>query len=337
MFNADHINVDLKITDITNHLSEYDIFKKYCRNFDELNKSFCSEFYNDTRPSCRIKQNHNNKLNYVDYGNGDALGCFDYVMKKYFCTLSEALNIVANDFGLLKIRLKDKPKFILGEEHNYEAKAKPKSTITIESRDWNEVDFKYWNRFYIPFSLLDEYNVIPCQHVYLHKGDRTIVFTYSESNPIYAYRFESEGKYSYKIYFPLAKDKARKWLFSGGLASDIEGYDQLDLHGDKLILTKSLKDCMSYRLLGYNAISLQGEANKLDNELVHKLLKRFNKIIINYDNDEQGIKSSQKLVRQYGFDNFIIPPESGFKDLSEYIETNGLEKGKMLLNELIII
>jgi hypothetical protein len=336
MFNADNVKIDLRIADIVCHVSEYDIFKRYCSGFEELNKSFCSEFYTDTRPSCRITQNANNKLNYVDYGNGDALGCFDYVMKKYCCNLVEALNIIANDFGILKIKTVDKPQFILGENSNIKPKVRPKSTITINPREWSDIDIQYWGAYYISIPILNEYNVIPCQNVYLHKGDRTIVFTHSDDNPIYAYRFESEGKYSYKIYFPLAKDKSRKWLFSGGLSTDIEGYDQLELSGEKLILTKSLKDCMVYRVLGYNAISLQGEANRLDRDLVYKLLKRFDKIIINYDNDEQGIKSSDRLKRQYGFDSFIIPVETGFKDLSDYIKVNGLRSAEKLLNELII-
>ena len=336
MFNADNVNVDLRTTDILAFISEYDIFKKYCRNFEELNKPFCSEFYADTRPSCYIGQNANNKINYTDYGTGDTYGCFDYVMKKYNCRLNEALNIVANDFGLLKIKTTVKPSFILGEENSLKPKPKVKSTITINPRDWSDVDANYWGRYYLPFNILEEYNVIPCQNVYLHKGNRTIVFTHSDDNPIYAYRFTSEGKYSYKIYFPLSKDKSRKWLFSGGLATDIEGYDQLELSSELLILTKSLKDCMSYRLLGYNAISLQGEANKLSNDLVYKLLKRFDKIVVNYDNDEQGLSSTRRLVSQYGFDSFIIPQNTGFKDLSDYIEGNGLEKAKTLLNELII-
>ena len=56
-------------------------------------------------------------------------------------------------------------------------------------------------------------------------------------------------------------EEEMQWLFNGGSAKDIEGYDQLSLNGDTLILTKSLKDCMCYRLLGYDAISLQGETN----------------------------------------------------------------------------
>jgi hypothetical protein len=168
--------------------------------------------------------------------------------------------------------------------------------------------------------------------VFLYKNDKIISFKYTKDNPIYAYKFINNGNISYKIYFPLRPDKKRKWLFSGGSQDDIEGYDQLNHFSDILILTKSLKDVMVYRLLGYNAISLQGEANKLSSELVNKLYKRFDNIIVNYDNDNEGIKGSVRLNKQYSFKYFFIDEE---KDISDYCKKYGLEKTKeMIKNKL---
>ncbi len=336
MFSADEILVDIKVEDILKSVSEYDIFKKYCKQFEEINKSFCSEFYNDTRPSCRIRQSNKDKLYYIDYGSGDYLGCFDYVMKKYSCSLHEVLNIIANDFGLLKLNISKGKELLLGEPNNFTPKERVKSTITIQPREWSLVDEEYWTKRYsIPFDLLDKYNVIPCQHAYLHKGDKTITFTHSDENPIYAYKFEGENAFTYKIYFPLAKSRGRKWLFSGTSVTDIGGYKQLDKTGDILILTKSLKDCICYRLLGYNAISLQGEANKLEENLTKQLLRRFEEIIINYDNDDQGLKSARRIVDEYKFRYFTIPLKSGCKDLSEYIDKYGFSTAADLIDTIM--
>ena len=178
------------------------------------------------------------------------------------------------------------------------------------------------------------HKAIISQKVFLYTKNREfpIEFSYKESNPIYAYKFiKPGGEISYKIYFPLA-DKKYKWLFSGGSSDDIEGYDQLPWLGDILILTKSLKDCMCYNLIGYPAISLQGEANKLEYEFLNKLYKRFNKIIVNYDNDEQGIKSTNSLVRKYNLDYFYIDDA---KDLSDYLVNNSLEDAKIIINNKI--
>ena len=126
----------------------------------------------------------------------------------------------------------------------------------------------------------------------------------------------------------MTKEQKYKWLFSGGAANDIEGFDQLPLIGDRLILTKSLKDCMCYNVIGYPAISLQGEANKLEQDLVTKLLKRFNEIIINYDNDEAGHKGAKRISDQYGFKSIFI---DGAKDLSDYIKSNNITKAKKMI------
>jgi hypothetical protein len=197
---------------------------------------------------------------------------------------------------------------------------KTKSTINIVSQPFNMVDYDYWSKYGIGLELLEEYNVFSSKYTYLIKGDKRYQYEYSKSNPCYAYRFTRDGGYTYKIYWPLA-EKNKKWLFSGGAASDIEGYDQLRLSGDILILTKSLKDVMCYRVLGYDAISLQGEANKLDNDLAQKLIKRFDKIIINYDEDEEGIRGVERMKSEYGFDSFFI---DGSKDLSDYIKIHGI-------------
>lgn len=335
MFNADKINPDIDIKELFSKVSEYDIFKKYCTNFEEIDKSFLSEFYNDTNPGCRIYQNKNNKLYYKDFGNGDHLGCINYVMKKYYCNFKEALNIISNDFGLLTFNLKEKPEFILSETITNLNKPKFKPFITINSRNWNITDYNYWSKYNITFDLLEKYDVIPCKNIYLHKLNKTIVFNNTDSNPIYAYRFTHEGKYSYKIYFPLNVNKKHKWLFSGGYSENIEGFDQLPLFGDLLIITKSLKDIICCKLCGYDAISLQGEANKLSIDLMNKLKKRFNNFILFYDNDEQGIKSAHKITSNYDFKSIIIPLEYDCKDLSELIAKNGLNEANVILNKLI--
>ncbi len=335
MFNADDIVISLSKDQIFEKISEYDIWKYYCKNFEEINKSFCSELYNDRNPSCRIQQLESGMLIYKDFGTGDTYTCFKYIMTKFGCNYHEALVIISNDFGLLKTsKIALKPSFILGrEELKLAIKPRVKSTISILARSWNLGDYNYWSKYGISFDLLESYNVYPCKHVYLHKDDKTIIFTHTNSNPIYAYRFTGEDKYSYKIYKPLEPNKKYKWLFSGGSSTDIEGMDQLPLFGELLIITKSLKDCMVYSTLGYSAISLQGEGNKLDNQLVTKLLKRFTRIVVQYDNDEQGEKSAYKLQESYNFSIFTVPPISKCKDLAEYKQKYGFKETLRMVME----
>jgi hypothetical protein len=321
---------------ILSKISEFDIFKRYCTNFKEIDVSFFSDLRTTNTPNCRIFITFNNELKYRDFKLGETLNCWQYVMQKFNCNYFEALNIVSNDFNLKSGIIYVEPRVIAA---NDEFKLKianntprEKSIINIVSQPWNSVDFEYWNSYKIPLSLLDEYNVYSAKTVFLIKGTKRVIFDYKKVNPCYAYRFDSDTGYSYKIYWPLSKDKKFKWLFSGGSASDIEGYSQLPLHGDILILTKSLKDCMCYNLIGYPAISLQGEANKLEQSLVDKLLKRFDRIIVNYDEDEEGIRGSIRLKNQFEFDYFFIDE---YKDLSEYIKNKSIEEAKIMINDKI--
>jgi hypothetical protein len=327
MFSLKDAMPDISTDLILSKISEEQIWKRYCTTFEQIDKSFCSDLYNDRNPDCRIYYNKSNKLVYKDFGNGDSHDCFSYIQAKYNCTFNESLRIIYNDFKLGELKFDIIPQLVLNNAPEV-LKMSSKSVIEIVPQAFNLVDYNYWNQYEIPLTLLEEYNVFSCSIVYLHKNGRTIEYRTSRTNPIYAYRFCFDGKYSYKIYFPLA-DKKKKWLFSGGSENDIEGYDQLPLFGDNIILTKSLKDCMVYNLLGYPAIALQGETNKLKQELVNKLYRRFDNIIVNYDNDTEGIKGSKRLEQQYGFKYFYV---DGEKDLSDFVKVYGLQEARQMIN-----
>ncbi len=322
---------------ILSKISEFDIFRKYCSNFKEIDVSFFSDLRVTDTPNCRIFITYNNELKYRDFKLGETLSCFQYVMKKFNCTYFEAMNIISVDFNIKSGVISIEPRIITANDE-FKVKIanntpKEKSIINIIEQPFTIWDYNYWSQYHIPLKKLEEFNVFSAKYVYLIKGNKRITFTYNKNNPCFAYRFESEFGYSYKIYWPLSKDKKFKWLFSGGTKNDIEGFDCLPLLGDILILTKSLKDCICYNLIGYPAISLQGEANYMEQELVDKLLKRFNKIIVNYDEDVEGIKGAKRMKQQFGFDYFFI--NNPYKDLSELIKGTDLEFAKKMINKKI--
>jgi len=336
MFSADEIKEDVDVKVIFSKISDFDIFKRYCTNFEEINKSFKSEFYNDNTASCRIYQSKDNVLSYKDFGTDDYCSSIYYVVKKYNCTYKEALNIIATDFGIINSNSKVSPSFILGEYKPKILSVIDKSYITIVPRNWTLYDYNYWVKKYgISLEWLESYEITPCEYVYLHKHNNKIAFPYSNQNPIYAYKINDEnGKIGYKIYRPYEKDKRYKWM-SDTTSDMIQGYNQLPKTDDLLIITKSLKDVICCRLCGYSAISLQAEGIKLEKNVADKLEIRFKKIILLYDNDVKGYESAKKITKEYGFKSIIIPLNTGCKDLSELIEKSGLEVAKTTLNGLL--
>ena len=52
--NFDNVKSNITASEILNHISEFDIFKYYCHNFKEIDKSFKSEFRSTDTDNCRI-------------------------------------------------------------------------------------------------------------------------------------------------------------------------------------------------------------------------------------------------------------------------------------------
>lgn len=319
----------IKPSDILDKIDELHLWKFYCNNFKSINTPFKSELYKDNNPDCRIYQSNSGRYYYKDFGNGDRFTIFEYVQNKYNCTYPECINIISNDFNI-KGNTVNYNKPIITTSVEESLLLLPKTNIQILNKPFDIVDFNYWDQYKIPLFLLLRYNVHSCERVYLIKNNKTLIFNSSATNPIYAYEFKDDN-ICYKIYFPFA-NKDNKWLYSGNI-STVEGYAQLDKEGDVLIITKSLKDCMCYRVLGYNAIALHGETYKIDDNLLKELKQRFKKILLNYDNDSHGIENSIKITDTYGIRHFFV--DGDCKDLSDYIKENGLEKAKeMIYNKI---
>jgi len=329
MFNFNDAYIPITIDEIKSKVTDYDIFKRYCLNFEEIDRSFLSEFYNDTKPSCRIVVSSTGGLYYTDWGTGDYFKAFDYVKYKYACAnIHEVINIIANDFGLKKAQLNMDPKLLVANDLENEKPVfiKSKTTIRIVKKPFNLTDANYWNSHGISLETLIKFNIFSCSHVFVEKGGNHWLIEATKSNPVYAYEFNG----LYKIYRPLGK-KEEKWLTNAG--SDVlQGYNQLPEKGELLILKKSLKDVLAYHELGYTAVALQAETNMLSEELFKELSMRFDKIIINFDNDKQGIISTEKLSDQYQLKFFIIKEA---KDLSDWIKKEGLDKVEKEIKKLL--
>ena len=320
---------------IKSRVSDLEIFQRYCSNFKNINKAFCSELRTDKNPDCWIYISKSGNYRYRDYAINEDLGAYDYVQRKYNCDFRAALKIVALDFGILnnKIEQLEQPIKLKEISIGFEQIKRFKSELQVIKKPFDYNDFKYWDNYYIPLDLLQQYNISSLKCYFLYKKDKRYTFEASKSNPMYCYEFSDFNLTTYKIYRPFG-DKKQKWTFSGS-KNNIEGYDQLNLHGDLLIITKSMKDVLVLRLFNIDAISLQGEGNDLSEILLEKLLKRFKKIVLLYDNDLAGEIATLKLNKQYNIPYVYIPKESNCKDISDYIKEFGKRKTKILLTKLL--
>lgn len=329
MFNFDNASLQITKDEILKHITELQIFEKYCSNYNGLENKFKSEFYNDTKPACRIVISKSGIPYYKDYGNGDYFTAFEYVSRKYGSNYHETCNIIANDFNLRKIKLNVSPQLLINNDDVTLPKLqKVKSEITVLIQPFSIIDCNYWEQYGIDLITLNFFNVKSCSNVLLKKNDNFYHFKYKKTNPIYSYRFFKNKKEYFKIYFPLANPNEQlKWLSTVG-SDCLQGYDQLPENGDLLIITKSLKDVMVYYKMGYSSVALQAETNKLSKKSWDELSSRFKRIVLCLDNDHQGRTSTGEFLLEYDVEFFFIDKE---KDISDYVKQYGLDKAKKLI------
>lgn len=329
MFDFHSINDDDQLTSsyILDRITEFEIFSRYCVNFVDVNRPFCSELRVDKAPSCRIYTTQYNTLRYKDFGSGENYDCWNYVMRKYGCNYYEALNIISSDFKIRDMKVNISPSLILGTEVRPKKSiisSVVKSRLQIIPQPWQIQDFEFWDQYKISFELLNRYKVVSAKHVVLHKGDKQYVFDYSKKSPRYGYLFPTCNK----AYAPY-EDSLGKWMYDGD-SDNVEGWENLDKSGDLVILTKSYKDVMEYRNIGINAISLPSETSIFKKEVKEELDSRFGRIVVNLDNDRQGVESTNKIVAEFDLDYFYIDEA---KDLSDYVKGNSLDKAKKMIDK----
>ena len=320
-------DLELNTKNILRKVSDLTLWMYYCTNFS-INKMFKSELYNDKNPSVKMYFD-NNKGRYHDFGTGETHDIFSYICKKYNCTFLESLRIINSDFKLGYNALstnKENSQLVLGALPPNKSIVSQKYLIHVEKRDFTLKDFQYWNdKYYINIHTLNTYNINRISSYHLLDSNKKIISsTYCYTNT-YSYYYKD---YHYKLYAPFGN---KKWI--NNLNKDmLLGYDQLPYKGDILIITKSLKDVMVFKILGYNAISIMNETSMFSDKKYKELNSRFKNIILNLDNDDTGIKFSKKWKDIYSdIKLFFIPEKSKTKDISDYIEKYGLEKTKKLL------
>lgn len=307
------LQYDISKKEILDKYSQEEIIAYYLKvNGSELayDKLMFSPFREERTPSFSIIK-YPNTIHWKDWGTGKGGDSFTFVQEIYKCSFYEALKHISQDL------LSGEHVPIIVKEH----KKKEKKLLEYEEQSFSLIDYNFWKSFGISISTLIKYNVVAAKYVWI---DKRLVKEYRASSPVYVYKDEK------KVYCPFEK-KEKKWLHFG-TKNTVEGINMLPIFGNKLIISKSLKDTMLLYELGYNAVSFAGENTLPDQETQDNLYKRFNEKIIFYDNDDPGIKAAKKLHYKTGFNRVFI---DGAKDPTDYVKKYGFEAGKIKINTIL--
>lgn len=326
----DFDNITINKEYILARISEAEIFEHYLKHSYQLGKLYKSPLRdNDSTPSFNIYRLHN-ELRYKDFGYTGG-NCFEFVRNLYNCDYRTCLQIIINDFKLVK---ESKIQVLNSRATNpvIEELEKFQKKIVPVKRPWKKLDYDYWNRYYIPLLNLNKEKIYPCNYIYLQSNPENMFIwgEHVDKNPIYCFDFGSK----YKVYRPLSTDKKSKWISTAGMY-DIQGMATLPKRGELLIITSSMKDLLVLKVLGYNAIAPQGESTGIPAKIMDYLWACFDNIVVMYDNDEAGVTSMEKFVIENPGVSPIFLPKDAEKDISDNIELYGVEDTRELMKRLV--
>lgn len=286
---------------------------------------FISPLRTDREPTCSFYKTASGDLILNDF-NGSFCGNFiSVVMYKFNCNYYKALQIIANDFGLIKRKnIKVNPPKI---EYSGEVLEENKTaSIRVEIKDFTEKELLWWKSFGITLETLKNFKVYSCKNIFLNHN----FFSYStEKTPMYGYYGgKRNGLEMWRIYTP---SKKKFKFLSNWNKCMIQGANMLPETGDFIVITKSMKDVMVLYEFGIPAVAPNSESTFVSDNQLKKLKERFKKVIILYDNDLAGIHAMNKFRKNKDVLCMWLPRNKA-KDISDYFKAYGKNKTLELIN-----
>ena len=320
VFDTNKIKEEVTITldYILSRVSEYDIYAAYIGNF-KVGMIYNSPLRKDKTPSFGCFYSRKTKqLLFKDHGTGECGNVIKFVsLITGLTNYSDILNDIVNKLKITSSTHLDSSKQYIPSTE---------TVIGVVRQEFTDTDINYWRQFNIQVETLKKFGVSSIKY-YLCNG--IVKSVYKEETPMYAYKVYNH----FKIYKPLA-DKYTKWR-NNLTELDIQGFKQLPKTGDILIITKSMKDVMCLYEMGIPAISPSSESTFIPDRVLEQLKKRFKRIIILFDRDSSGCKSSIKIWNKYKLKPLFINKRFKSKDISDAIKYNGFSTIKeWIINEI---
>jgi 5S rRNA maturation endonuclease (ribonuclease M5) len=319
------VEVD-NLKDILKLTTEYDIYSFYMGNQFKIGKVMRSPLREDIHPSFGIyKSSLRGNLMWKDQATGKTGNVIHFVSELFKITYEEATAKIVEDIENNSIKTTKEGKEV------QEVYSKTKTIISVQKKNFTEVDDDYWEQYLITREILKKHNVYPILTFWVN--DMPSNLFYSKEQPLYAYQIFDK----FQIYSPKANRK-NKFRNSTSIF-DIHGLEQLPKYGKLLIITKSKKDVMVLDRLGYNSVAPCGENTPIPESIIQNLKERFDNIIILYDNDKAGMEGAKKLADTYNLTYVYIPIDYHImfkiKDISDYIKNFKITRTRELLKKLL--
>lgn len=328
--------IPLTAEEILLRVSQEDIFKMVLGKDITVDKDvrYLAPYRSDSNPDCYLEY-YDSKLYFIDFADtvSKPKDCFMIVSKTYGISYLDSLEYINSYFKLGLGNSSDSIKEIIENVPKVEVdkEIKRRRTITYLPREFNHKDATFWGQYQISKQNLIDDGVIPLElfRAYTRKNEP---YTVRPFDIMYAYTgFDNDRV---KIYRPYG-DKHSKWT-TNCIQDDIGSIEHLPWTGDKLIISKSYKDCRVLRNQGLNSVWFQNEGMIPNSTILKTLCNRFESIYVWFDNDQAGLASGKFITdhiasitgKKVKF--IFLPPkllrDYNIKDPSDLIAQLGLEE-----------
>lgn len=205
------------------------------------------------------------------------------------------------------------------------------SDLQCKVREWRQYDIDYWASYGVPLEWLKYADVYPISHkIVISEGKK---YVFGADKLAYAFVERKEGRVTLKIYQPHNKAD-RKWANKHD-RSVISLWTKIPETGDKVCICSSLKDALClWANTGIPSVAVQGEGYGMSDTAISELKRRYKQVYVLFDNDEAGLADGEKLSKQTGFTNVVLPKFDGGKDVSDLFKSVGKEKFCDIINSL---
>jgi hypothetical protein len=314
--NLKELEIRPTVQKIYDLLGQERIMSFYFNDNVVMGKSYLNPFRDDSNPSCKFYWTKKGNLYFCDFATEQVVySPIDVACMRTGYTFPDILYKIEADFHLTSLNLEDK-KQLEEETKLFKVPEIKPATIKVRVTKFKKSDLDYWAQFGITEDILKFYNIRRVDKAWI---SNTLWYVNTDNDPCYRYK----EKDRFKLYRPFSKP-ATKWRtnFFGGI---LEGYTQLPHRGQTLIITKGLKDVMTFQSLGVNATAVRSENTPVSENAFNLLKNRFENIYVWFDADEAGIIGANKIAKKYGIPSINHDKKLG-KDPSEILKNHGKEK-----------
>lgn len=333
MYGYSEYNQSLSQEEILSEVTQEEVFGIFIKTEIILDKGclYKAPYRDDSNPDCYFEE-FDGKLYFVDFADTiKSKNCFSFISR---CIKSNSINdtntFITKTLNLGKGNNSEK-KTVNKESDLVEVKKiKKERVISYAPRNFNGKDKQFWSQYEISKQNLIDDKVIPII-AYQSTSRKGEVFSVVEMYNMYAYTDFNGGRA--KIYRPYGT-KESKW-FTNCTQNDVGGILQLPETGDLLVIAKSYKDYRVLRNQGLTVVWFQNEGMLPNPTIIRNLGKRFQRIVVWFDNDKPGIDNCKLVVN---YINSMFPGkarmlyldidllEESIKDPSDLIAKKGREK-----------